>query len=360
MKIEIYTNNALGNITGIGSNTYVWDYKNRLISSVVNSNTDYYTYDQNNIRVEKGNGIATTTYPNMYYNTDGTTVTKHIFDPLTNTLLATIEGNGTATSTNYIHTDHLGGTNVVTDESGEVKEVADYYPFGEQRINTGTFTEQRKFTGHEFDEENDLTYAKQRYYDQDVGRWLSQDPAFLFVGTQKLADIMKVGDENGGDENERVRKAVEQYLLNPQQLNSYSYANNNPVNLKDPQGEFVIGPIAGIIIKTAFEIASLGLTVSALDEVKTTIFDYPDQFTSQEKTSSGIKALMFPGFKVFGGVFGTVNEKVSLDILSNIMDVTEITQKTPEAINKMYTNLRGLTGDNAPSTKTNTVIKENN
>ena len=36
--------------------------------------------------------------------------------------------NGKITHT--IHTDHLGGTNVVTDQGGEVAEVTDYYPYG--------------------------------------------------------------------------------------------------------------------------------------------------------------------------------------------------------------------------------------
>jgi len=198
-------------------NNIVWDYKNRLISSTVSSNTDNYTYDHNNIRTTKTNNTATTTYPNMYYNTDGATVTKHIFNPITGDLLATVEGNGTATTTNYIHTDHLGGTNVVTDENGDVVETTDYYPFGEQRVATGSFDEQRKFTGHEFDSDTDLTYAKQRYYDQDVGRWLSQDVVFLNMGV----------DSRTGNA-----------LRDPQSLNSYSYARNNPVNLVDLQGEW--------------------------------------------------------------------------------------------------------------------------
>ena len=33
-----------------------------------------------------------------------------------------------------VHTDRLGGTNVVTDQGGEVTEVTDYYPFGSLRI----------------------------------------------------------------------------------------------------------------------------------------------------------------------------------------------------------------------------------
>ena len=324
-----YTYDNNGNITGSGSDTFSWDYKNRLISSVVNSNADYYSYDHNNIRTTKTNNTATTTYPNMYYNTDGTTVTKHIFDPITGDLLATVEGNGTATTTNYIHTDHLGGTNVVTDENGEVKEVTDYYPFGEQRINTGTFTEQRKFTGHEFDEENDLTYAKQRYYDQDVGRWLSQDPAFLFVGTQKLADIMKVESKNNGDENERVRKAVEQYLSNPQQLNSYSYTNNNPVNLIDSQGEFGLpGAMIGGFV---------GGTFTAIGEYVSDVKETGGYSPQSDLSTAFMKG--FTGGAIAGGtglgIFGYLGGAFVSDFAFEFGD----TQSFSEAMNNSSTEL---------------------
>lgn len=33
----------------------------------------------------------------------------------------------------YIHPDHLGSTNVVTDASGTVVQTLDYYPYGTTR-----------------------------------------------------------------------------------------------------------------------------------------------------------------------------------------------------------------------------------
>lgn len=53
-----------------------------------------------------------------------------------------------------------------------------------------------------------------RYYDGKRGQFLSQDPVFW---------------------------STKQNLANPQSFNSYSYAENNPVNLKDPDGRFAIG-----------------------------------------------------------------------------------------------------------------------
>jgi hypothetical protein len=76
-----------------------------------------------------------------------------------------------ATTTYIVHTDHLGGTNVVTDNNGDVVQTVDYYPHGSQRINTkaGSFHEKRKFTGHEYDSAVGLTYMKARYYDGNRG-----------------------------------------------------------------------------------------------------------------------------------------------------------------------------------------------
>jgi len=206
-----YTYDKNGNVTGIGSDSYTWDYRNRLNSSTVSSNLTLYEYDFNNIRTAKGDGTATTTYANAYYNVKGATTTKHILGP-DGELLATIESTGGVAKTYYIHTDHLGGTAVVTDEDGEVVQTLDYYPFGETRVNTKAagFDEQQKFTGHEYDEDTDLTYAKARYLDQDIGKFLSQDLL--------------------------VRHIPQIFIGDPQLLNAYSYVRNNPLMFYDPTG----------------------------------------------------------------------------------------------------------------------------
>ena len=121
-------------------------------------------------------GIATTTYPNMYHTVNGATTTKSIF--LTDgTLVATVEGNGISTSTYYIHQDHLGSTNVTTDENGDSVSVTDHYPFGTKRIDTNPNKIDRQFIGDRFDDETSLSYLNARYYDGDVGKFLSIDPA---------------------------------------------------------------------------------------------------------------------------------------------------------------------------------------
>jgi len=40
----------------------------------------------------------------------------------------------------------------------------DYYPYGSQRITTGSFSEQRRFIGEELDGDTEFSYLNARYY----------------------------------------------------------------------------------------------------------------------------------------------------------------------------------------------------
>ncbi len=93
----------------------------------------------------------------------------------------------------------------------------DYYPYGDIRLDekAGTFSEQRKFAGHEYDADTGLSYMNARYYNGKIGRFVSQDPVFL-AAAFNLAD--------------------------PQSLNSYAYARNNPLRYIDPTGEIFETP----------------------------------------------------------------------------------------------------------------------
>jgi hypothetical protein len=77
----------------------------------------------------------------------------------------TASGNATGTAkTRYIHPDHLGSTNVVTDENDEVVQTLDSYPYGSTRISSATSTnERRKYIG-QFSDDSGLSYLNARYY----------------------------------------------------------------------------------------------------------------------------------------------------------------------------------------------------
>ena len=108
----------------------------------------------------------------------------------------------------YHHTDHLSGASVDTNENGDILQLTDYYPYGDERIeDTLTdFHNDYTYTGKERDEDTKLLYYEARYYNSHIGRFISIDPW-------------------SGD------------ITDPQSLNKYAYVRNNPLKYMDPDGK---------------------------------------------------------------------------------------------------------------------------
>jgi RHS repeat-associated protein len=86
------------------------------------------------------------------------------------------------------------------------------------------------YTGHQSDIETGLTYMQARYYDPVVGRFMAVDPVAF----------------NGG---------------NPGQFGRYTYAYNNPLKYRDPDGEFawaVVDGFVGAAINVGVQLATNG------------------------------------------------------------------------------------------------------
>ncbi len=77
---------------------------------------------------------------------------------------------------------------------------------------------------YQYTDPANLSYLNTRYYDSMYGQFLSEDPVFWELGQTKEG---------------------QQALFDPQSMNSYSYAGNNPITKSDPTGrwykEFVTG-----------------------------------------------------------------------------------------------------------------------
>jgi RHS repeat-associated protein len=107
-----------------------------------------------------------------------------------------------ASGITYLHTDHLGSTSVT---SGAVTSTQVYYPFGSIRATTGSVPTDYGFTGQRLDSSSNLMYYGARYYDPALGRFISADTL-----------VPQPGD--------------------PQALNRYAYALNNPERYTDQMG----------------------------------------------------------------------------------------------------------------------------
>ncbi len=105
------------------------------------------------------------------------------------------------------HYNATGSTVAMTDSSQTMVNKYTYDPFGKVTNQEETIISQPfKFVGQfgVMTEPNGFYYMRARYYDPNVGRFISEDP---------------IGFE-GGD------------------VNLYAYVGNNPVNLVDPNGLF--------------------------------------------------------------------------------------------------------------------------
>lgn len=116
----------------------------------------------------------------------------------------------------FYHTDPAGTPLAMTDSTGKVVWKSDNKPFGEEYAVTGTITNNKRFIGKEKDEETGLSNIGVRYQDAKTGRFTSPDP-------------VRAVDPTTSQTNEKL-------LLNPQRLNVYSYALNNPYRYIDPDG----------------------------------------------------------------------------------------------------------------------------
>jgi RHS repeat-associated protein len=172
--------------------TYQWDYANRLIALGVNNASTTYGYDAFGTRVLQISSSTTNIYPFKWYSVASSTLsgakyastTEYVFNG--DTLLATIDqatSKGSATGTaavRYVNPDHLGSTNVVTDQNGALVQTLDFYPYGATRISSsvGGADSARKFIG-QFSDQSNLSYLNARYYEPSRGQFISQDPTFL-------------------------------------------------------------------------------------------------------------------------------------------------------------------------------------
>ncbi|EHR41582.1 YD repeat protein [Alishewanella jeotgali KCTC 22429] len=195
---QSFSYDSRGNVINNGVRAFTFNRANRLASSGINS----YVYDGHGRRIIKNKNGAKTY---SLYNSAGV-------------LMSTYESNG----------------------------YTDYYYLGSQLVakyaDPRTQSDEPGYTGHVEDNDLQLTYMQQRYYDPIIGRFYSNDPVD-FLGHMQRGNLA-MG------------------------FNRYAYANNNPYKYVDPDGEFVnfaIGALIGAAAEIAVQVMVEGKGFSQLD-----------------------------------------------------------------------------------------------
>lgn len=211
---QVYSHDAAGNVIDDGRFSYQHTPENR-IARVYEGATliASYTYNAFGQRVKKETAAGITLYvydPNGSligeYAADGTPIREYVH--LEGEPLAQIDVTATAERITYLHTDHLATPRRGTDASGTVVWSWESEAFGATRADEDpdgdgqSLTVNLRLPGQYFDVETGLHYNYFRDYNPSTGRYIQSDP---------------IGLEGG--------------------LNTYLYANANPIRYTDPTGQ---------------------------------------------------------------------------------------------------------------------------
>jgi RHS repeat-associated protein len=207
-----YTTDGNGDVTGRGSDSFVYDQYGQLDSATVGGTTTSYTYDGDHRRASAvTNGITTT------YTLD---VNRNLPVVLSDGTDDYVYGLGLAYAidrTNHAfvdHTDGLGSVREVTSGSGAIVATYQTDAFGNPLATGGSFSQPFQFAGQQADPTG-LYNLRARLYDPNIGRFMQQDP---LLGS----------------------------LSSPLTLNRYTYADDNPATLVDPAGQYGVTDGGGV------------------------------------------------------------------------------------------------------------------
>jgi len=183
-----------GNMLTNGNWAYTWNGENRLIQAV-NSATGMkleFAYDYMGRRIFKKvyNGEILEKHLSFVYDgyklieernalDNDAAVRKYVWQPeaLDRDVPLTV-CDAASEKTYYYHTDANKNVTELSDKSGNVVAHYEYSPFGSLTKVTGDYAANNpfRFSSEYFNEETGLVYYNYRYYNPELGRWISRDP----------------------------------------------------------------------------------------------------------------------------------------------------------------------------------------
>ncbi len=201
--------NTLTKVTSAGTTTYGWDFENRLTSMTLPGagGTLAFKYDGLGRRVQKAfaQGSTTTTTNYLYdgnnavadVDQNGNVLARYIMTQNIDEPLAELR----ASTTSYYSLDGLDSVSSLTTSAGALSNTYRYDSFGNLTASNGSIANRFEYTARELDPETGLYFYRARYYDPQVGHFISEDPSKFRA-----------------------------------ELNFYRYVSNNPALLADPFG----------------------------------------------------------------------------------------------------------------------------
>ncbi|WP_077430624.1 RHS repeat-associated core domain-containing protein [Pseudomonas sp. C9] len=171
---------------------YRYDCQHRLIGvTTPDGRNSSYRYDAFGRRIAKTVDGHTTEFfwqgDNLIAESSREHYRSYIYEPGSFRPLAMLDGKGPHKACPfYYQLDHLGTPQELTDFGGEIVWSAKYNAYGKvTRLAFGggeQLEQPLRFQGQYFDAESGLHYNRHRYYDPDVGRYLTPDPIKLAGG----------------------------------------------------------------------------------------------------------------------------------------------------------------------------------
>lgn len=235
-KTEIST----GDVT-----SYTYDHRNRLTSVITANSSNVvilettFTYDVFDRRIAKtvdSDGAGPTSEETTHFVYDGEHVwadfddggvvlARYLFGDIIDEVLARYQPtDGTA----WYLTDNVGTIRDIVDAAGDLLNHIDYDSFGQIIAQSNAAVGDRfTYTGREWDAETGLYYYRARYYDPQLGKFISTDPIGFAAGDANL----------------------------------YRYVSNSPITRIDPSGQTTVAPYS-VMAHASYSLA-MGVTGAA-------------------------------------------------------------------------------------------------